>query len=346
MTFEIDDTPCSDRFTTAVHLLAECLAGRPDAYAIQKKNGEYLAIRQPLTHQLLKKHVLGSVTIGTYVLNSRSLARYGVYDFDDQTPHTLAAIIWLRRWFDHWGITLAVEFSGKKGFHVWIVLKARIPAFKIVHLLKVALNKFEDETGGQLAVEVFPKQTMLTDLGSLVKLPWGVHRVSGKRSFFLDDNFKPISDMGLELINDLPVITEEVIDGILNELPEFKEDSNQMKCKHLQQDFTALLNNPVSVGQRRPTLVSLSGYLRTRGIPEDVAVALLQPWAEKQFVEPLPQDEIIKHIHGIYKRYGVREVNFLPPFSNQSNISKRYLKHHSITSWCHGTSKLGHLWTV
>ena len=68
-----------------------------------------------------------------------------------------------------------------------------------------------------------------------------------------------------------------------------------------------MLKQSLPVGERRPTLVKLAGYLRYRGIPEEVAVALLLPWAEKRFREPLPPEELERHIRGIYRRYGVRE---------------------------------------
>jgi hypothetical protein len=54
-------------------------------------------------------------------------------------------------------------------------------------------------------------------------------------------------------------------------------------------------------------LIRLAGYLSSRGIPEGVAVALLLPWAEKNFTESLSPQEIERHIRGIYKRYGIGE---------------------------------------
>jgi hypothetical protein len=56
---------------------------------------------------------------------------------------------------------------------------------------------------------------------------------------------------------------------------------------------------------RRPTLVSLAGHLRCRGVAEDVAVMLLLPWAREHFKPPLPDAEVEKHIRGIYRRYGI-----------------------------------------
>ena len=56
---------------------------------------------------------------------------------------------------------------------------------------------------------------------------------------------------------------------------------------------------------RRPTLVSLTGYLRCRGVAENLAVMLLVPWAREHFKPPLPDTEVERHIRGIYHRYDI-----------------------------------------
>lgn len=58
-------------------------------------------------------------------------------------------------------------------------------------------------------------------------------------------------------------------------------------------------------GTRRPTLVSLAGQLRVRGIPQDVAIELLLPWAREHSHPNLPDAELEKHVRGIYLRHGV-----------------------------------------
>ena len=41
------------------------------------------------------------------------------------------------------------------------------------------------------------------------------------------------------------------------------------------------------------------------GRREEVAVALVLPWAKTSFTEPLPAEEVERHIRGIYNRYGM-----------------------------------------
>jgi len=66
-----------------------------------------------------------------------------------------------------------------------------------------------------------------------------------------------------------------------------------------------LLNSTIAVGARRPTVARLAGAMREKGIEEKAAVALITPWADSAFVEPLPAAEVEKHVRGVYQRYGV-----------------------------------------
>ena len=67
----------------------------------------------------------------------------------------------------------------------------------------------------------------------------------------------------------------------------------------------AKLSGTQEPGMRWPTLVSLTGYLRCRGVDEDVVVELLLPWAREHFSPPLSDGEIERHVRGIYRRYGL-----------------------------------------
>lgn len=82
---------------------------------------------------------------------------------------------------------------------------------------------------------------------------------------------------------------------------------------HSSNEIVEMLTHALVIGERRPTLVKLAGYLRFRGIPEEVTVALLLPWAQKCFSEPLPAEEVEHYVRGIYQRYGMRERKLAKP---------------------------------
>jgi len=90
------------------------------------------------------------------------------------------------------------------------------------------------------------------------------------------------------------------------------------KLGHAPEEIAQMLQQSLVVGERRPTLVKLAGYLRYRGVPQEVAVALLLPWAEKCFTQPLPPEQVERHIHGVYRRYGLGESKLDKVFNSQA----------------------------
>lgn len=56
-------------------------------------------------------------------------------------------------------------------------------------------------------------------------------------------------------------------------------------------------------GTRRMGVVSVAGWCREEGIPEDVAAVLIHDWAEKHTVPPLPPAEVEQQFRDVYKRY-------------------------------------------
>ena len=168
----------------------------------------------------------------------------------------------------------------------------------LLHQGLVQLKK----AGISLSPEVFPKQAIPKDLGNLIKLPWGIHRVTGNRTVFLADDFTPLPDWGHKQITELQIVTEGTIDSIIGSQP---VERLPIKRK-MKGDLQEILGRPLHPGERRPALIKLVGYLKYRRVPEEIATELLLPWTEMIFQPTLPQEEIIKHIHGIYQRYGAK----------------------------------------
>jgi hypothetical protein len=104
----------------------------------------------------------------------------------------------------------------------------------------------------------------------------------------------------LEEVKPFPVDALPAVADALPAKPEVAVGRGSYKSETL-----AKLSATQEPGMRRPTLVSLTGYLRCRGVDEDVAVELLLPWARVHFKPPLPDTELERHIRGIYRRYGI-----------------------------------------
>lgn len=157
------------------------LIGNPDVYAVQHKDGSWHPVRERLTPKVIAAHRAGEVTVGTYIVKPPDQARTLVLDIDadtdDEAQVMLTAVLDV---LDELDIRRAVEFSGRKGYHVWVVAEDYMDA-SILYRLGRGIR----EEAGYPNMEVFPKQTEVRDLGNLVKLPGGVHAVTGKENNFI-----------------------------------------------------------------------------------------------------------------------------------------------------------------
>jgi hypothetical protein len=151
------------------------LIGNPDVYAVQDKKGGWAPVRERLTPGVLRKHRAGDITVGTYIVQPPDQARTLVFDIDDPSDVAqLAHLAAVANVLDSIGLRYLVENSGRKGFHLWVVADEYMGADTLYRL-----GRGVREEAGLPKLEVFPKQTTVRDLGNLVKLPGGVHRVTG-----------------------------------------------------------------------------------------------------------------------------------------------------------------------
>lgn len=138
-----DQTPQIDEL---VELLWERCVGNPSLHAVQQTPGtdgkcRYISIKSPVTKDLLRQHCAGKVTIGSYVLLPSNRIRYAVCDWDDRSAATLEQIRAAKAWLLRFGIQSLVEFSGSKGFHLWVFFDEPVPAWKV----RLAFKRMQDD---------------------------------------------------------------------------------------------------------------------------------------------------------------------------------------------------------
>ena len=192
--------------------LIECFlgifAGREDCFArqwVDKKEGKqgYVPVRRPMEPGDVEDHLKGHKTYGIYLLRSDASVRTAVMDVDvvrkfrdgklsredrDIIRREGAYIMKrIRDMSEAAGCAPLVEFSGGKGFHFWFTMDRPIPAGDAKKWLSPIREALYRDLSA-FSLEVFPKQDSLSGkgMGNLVKLPLGVHRVTGKRSYFYD----------------------------------------------------------------------------------------------------------------------------------------------------------------
>jgi hypothetical protein len=158
---------------------------RYDCYPIQLKDGSYATIKGELTTDLLKRHIEGNVTLGAYALNAESQAHWVCLDADEDETwtslHTIAQDLAQKT------IPCYLEPS-RRGGHLWLFTPTL--AGKTARQFGQGLClKY-----GLPTLEIYPKQAELkTGVGSLVRLPLGIHRKSGRRYHFWDLNRQPLA---------------------------------------------------------------------------------------------------------------------------------------------------------
>jgi hypothetical protein len=155
-------------------VLAQRFVQRWDLHARQLDDGSYVCVHQPLNVGHLLNHLRGEITLGAYLLDQESQARFVVLDADD-------AQAWER--LGHLASALADEDipsyleKSRRGGHLWLFLAEAVAGREVRafgHGL-LAAHRIE-------GVELYPKQDQLADgPGSLIRMPFGVHRLMGRR---------------------------------------------------------------------------------------------------------------------------------------------------------------------
>ena len=159
---------------------------RSDVFAVQSKTGAYFPVKRPITIFDIIDHIEGKVTIGAYCIGDNNCVKWCCIDLDGQeTEEDLSRMSneadTIYELFPEF--PRMKEFSGRRGYHVWIFFKTPMKADLAKTIIKARLNK-----ANIYGNEIYPKQTELNEgrkFGNLVKIPNAIHRKSGKRSVVL-----------------------------------------------------------------------------------------------------------------------------------------------------------------
>ncbi len=252
--------------------------GNPEAYATQNEDGSYTPVRKQLKDWVLQEHLTGRLTVGTYV-NVGDMARFLVFDVDSgddaaaQAEEVVTALVKM-------GVPspfIGVEFSGRKGYHVWLVLTDWVPAHELRALGRSVLAIADVEC------EVFPKQDVTRDLGNLVKLPGGKHRVSGMPSEWVRREPVP-----------MPVAkwTDDIVPNLPVELAGRRSGggaTERFPC------MDAILSEGCAEGGRNNQLFHLATMLRRAGLTHEYVVQVVTSVNEKgDPVDPYELEQILQ----------------------------------------------------
>ena len=160
-------------------------------YALQKKDGAYISQKsKELKPADVEKHIEGEITVAAKLIEpDTNRAKVAAVDFDgskDGLEELYNLPRQIQQAAEQLGIDSYIEFSGRRGFHLWIFLDTALPAKTIRRAIKALCL----QTGYE-PKEIFPCSDTITAEGkgesNGIKLPYALHKASGKQSGFLAD---------------------------------------------------------------------------------------------------------------------------------------------------------------
>lgn len=248
------------------------LVGREDIYAIEtldsdhRRKNEFQAL--PLTEKILSRHLSGEYTIATYVQRSNSTVKFMIIDVDiskkiimqygnegDEFREYLAkaarAAQIIIKIMNNFGMKAYIEYSGYRGYHVWVFFTEWIPVRYVNMLEDIIENHYDQDTDQEeafsqsISIEFFPNKTRIKPgkFGQAIKLPYGLHYKTGKTSYFIDDAGEKVTDINpfLDTIAKYPLST---IKRVLASNTTYKEEKAP---KPVDGDIEAFKDSPATV---------------------------------------------------------------------------------------------------
>ena len=205
-------------------VLAKHFIQRWDIHAKQLPDGGYICVHEPLNVDHLFAHLRGELTLGTYLINSRGQARFIVFDADDEQGFSRLAQLTSKLTQEN--VPSYLETS-RRGGHLWLFFRKPVSGedARTFGLGLLVANQIED-------VELFPKQARTeSGPGSLIRIPFGVHRITGRRYGFITLDGKPLAPTIRQQIHAFSTpqtIPNEVVNAYLTN-SSFKELSSPLQ---------------------------------------------------------------------------------------------------------------------
>ena len=270
-------------------LFRACFSGLDRVYGTyDPQTGRSHQVKQPVTDQVLLRHLQGRQPYGVYLLVGERTAA-AVADFDrDEVDPPLRFVRHAREF----GIAAYLERSKHKGWHAWVFFeKPGVNAAKARLVVRWMLGSINAPQ-----TEVFPKQDRLEDrnrFGNFVNAPLFGALVPQGRTVFVDpdSDLKPWPDQW-QVLETLSRVGEPALDDIIaaNHLisqclaahPTAPGDSGSAihSTYGLPPCAQRILAEGVTAHQR-VACFRLALHLKKAGLPEDLALICLRAWSRK-----------------------------------------------------------------
>lgn len=268
-------------------------------YALQSTDGKAYPLQKGfLSPDLVQQHLEGKITLGARLLQEGSnTAKAGCIDIDcprdaQTLPEALAIARKIQDAAKARGLSAYEEFSGARGFHVWLFADQPVPGKTWIP----ALKNLAAAVGFQ-AKEVFPYGETSDRETKCIKLPSGLHRKSGKRCGFLLADPEWTDEVPIVPQNQAALMAEfgqnpaQAIAALATEVtaPEHngktalhqqtKSDTSSIFESFRADEHPACIQYLIKHGapadqEYNQTNVTLARYALSRGLGDDAALAL------------------------------------------------------------------------
>ena len=288
--------------------------GRQNAFAEQTEDGRYIKVDNNITNKHIIDHLSGLKTYAMYLINpNEQRCWHTVIDIDAEDNHILQTLVNACNKIGIKSNQLLIEFSGNKGFHIWLRYEQAIDAKKAQSIGNIIIQSTDIPDEVKRIIEIFPKQEKVdkSSYGNAIKLPLCKHKKSKKSSYFIDSELNRIEN-GIEELEMIKFISEEEVEFILTEFGEYLNDKkndeakvkenkeNRKYCDIFPPCINSILEKGIDEGRRNKVAFLLTQHLNKHGFLEDVTKNILNYWNTKN-KPPLPTKEMENVIKSVSK---------------------------------------------
>lgn len=216
--------------------------------AIQQKKSKYFTVKSPITVSLIEEMLRGGHSIGTYQQQTnQNKLRWICFDFDCKNQNKEELKILKGEYVDalisqleELHISYLLEFSGRRGIHVWIFLDQVITkdlAFTIVTKLRDSFY-YKIVMDGRFGLDCFPKTgsgKVNNKYGLQVKLPLSRHQL-GTYSYFIDkdeDQFNSVESLDEKFLSNQLTFLEGIKKNSIEEIVDKLAITQKMSTENI-----------------------------------------------------------------------------------------------------------------
>jgi hypothetical protein len=163
-----------------VRRFREWFTNREDIYCEQTSQGRFPWKTGTVDVHLIAEHLVGLRTISLSSASLRGMSRWLVFDADAEGG--LQQLHSIREYLTKWGLHSLLE-SSRRGGHLWVLFSVLMPINALARLGAAALRAVQAD------LEVYPEASFdgsSRSYAQAMRLPLGIHRVSGEWYPFLD----------------------------------------------------------------------------------------------------------------------------------------------------------------